>query len=165
MAQHSNKPKLTSSLVFGKNVQRHLNWHLQPLFSRTFKALISPRSWQDARCSSTSILHLTVGGKMCLRMIQKEQWGLNRTPSEVKYEVCGPLLDPGGLSDSCCIMYSARLRPANLLLPACKHLSIKHGSGYAAADSCRNGERLSAADSSRRGNDVHSLLEGSEEKP
>ncbi len=88
--------------------------------------------------------------EISLCMVQKEQWGLNHTPSEVKYEVCGPLLDPGSLSDSCCIMYSAQLRPANLLLPACTHLSIKHRSGYAAADSCRrhthcNGERLSTA--------------------
>lgn len=87
--------------------------------------------------------------EISLCMVQKEQC-LNHTPSEVKYEVCGPLLDPGSLSDSCCIMYSAQLRPANLLLPACTHLSIKHRSGYAAADSCRrhthcNGERLSTA--------------------
>ncbi len=86
-----------------------------------------------------------------LCMVQKEQWGLNHTPSEVKYEVCGPLLDPGSLSDSCCIMYSAQMRPANLLLPACTYLSIKHRSGYAAADSCRRythckGERLSISD-------------------
>ncbi len=150
-------PHKHSFVVLKKNGQ--LQWNPETsqssdiyslFFSLTFKSLIS------LKLTRHSLLVYLHPSPHCRRKKSLSVWF--RKSNEVwiiphlklNMKFVGPYLTPGSLSDSCCIMYSAQLRPANLLLPVCTHLSIKHRSGYAAADSCRrhthcNGERLSTA--------------------